>query len=300
MSDRPPSDRPPSDRPLDERPSYERPTVRGPAVVVALLRAAHLGPTLAVTAIAALLAVAFELPLQRAVLVTLAVLAGQLSVGWGNDLLDVRRDRAARRTDKPLATGELAPALVRGALTVALVACVALSLSVGWRSGLVHLVLAVAPAHAYNLHLKGTVWSGLPYAVAFGSAPAVVSLAAVPPLAPPVWMVVAAGTLGLAAHLLNALLDVEADAATGVRGLPHRIGERWGRALATVLLVAASVVVVAGPGASDALSGPTTWAALGAVGALACVALLGPRAAAFRAAIGIALVDVALIAARAG
>lgn len=278
----------------------ERPPARGPAAVVALLRAAHLGPTLAVTAIAALLAVAFALPLQRTVLVTLAVLAGQLSVGWGNDLLDVRRDRAARRTDKPLATGELAPALVRGALKVALVACVVLSLSVGWRSGLVHLVLAVAPAHAYNLHLKGTVWSGLPYAVAFGAAPAVVSLAAVPPLAPPVWMVLAAGTLGLAAHLLNALLDVEADAATGVRGLPHRIGERWGRALATVLLVAGSVVVVAAPGAPGALPAPATWVALGAVAVLACVALLGLRATSFRAAIGIALVNVALIAARAG
>jgi 4-hydroxybenzoate polyprenyltransferase len=106
--------------------------------------------------------------------------------------------------------------------------------------------------------------------------------------------------LGLAAHLLNALLDVEADAATGVHGLPHRLGVRWGRGVATVLLVAASVVVVAGPGAPSALSPSATWAALAAVGVLAVVALLGPRSATFRAAIGIALVNVALIAARAG
>jgi 4-hydroxybenzoate polyprenyltransferase len=285
---------------MTDRPVNERPTAHGPTAVVPLLRAAHPGPTFAVTAIASLLTVAFGLPVQRGVLVTLAVLAGQLSVGWGNDLVDRQRDRAAGRTDKPLAIGELAPAPVRRALGAALGVCVVLSLSVGWRSGLVHLALAVAPAHAYNLHLKRTVWSGLPYAVAFGAAPAVVSLAAVPPGPPPVWMVVAAATLGLAAHLLNALLDVEADAATGVHGLPHRIGVPWGRAIATVLLVAASVVVVAGPGAASALPPPATWTALAAVGVLALVTLLGPRSATFGAAIGIALVNVALIAARAG
>lgn len=275
-------------------------TVRGPAVIVPLLRAAHPGPTAAVTTIAALLSVAFDLPTHRAVLVTLAVLTGQLSVGWGNDLVDRYRDRAAGRTDKPLATGELSSGLVRGALIIALAACAVLSFSVGWRSGLTHLLLAVAAAHAYNLRLKSTSWSALPYAVAFGAAPAVVSLAAVPPRIAPIWMLAAAATLGVAAHLLNALLDVEADAATGVHGLPHRLGVRRGRAIATLLLVAASVVVVAGPGTSRAL--PTTIAsiALAGVGLLAVVALVGPRSVSFRAAIGIALIDVALIAARAG
>jgi 4-hydroxybenzoate polyprenyltransferase len=276
-----------------------RSTARGPAVIVLLLRAAHPGPTLAVTSIAALLSIAFDLPAHRAVLIMLAVLTGQLSVGWGNDLTDMHRDRAAGRTDKPLATGELAPRLVQRALGTAIAACCLLSLSVGWRSGSTHLILAVAAAHAYNLHLKSTVWSGLPYVVAFGAAPAVVSLAAMPPRWPPGWMVAAAATLGFAAHLLNALLDVEADAATGVRGLPHRLGERRGRAVATALLVAASVVVVAGPGASSALPSNSTWIALSGVGALATIALIGRRIASFRAAIGIALINVVLIAARA-
>ena len=50
-----------------------------------------------------------------AALVVAAVLAGQLSVGWSNDLVDVGRDRRAGRTDKPLATGEASLAVVRGA-----------------------------------------------------------------------------------------------------------------------------------------------------------------------------------------
>ena len=44
-------------------------------------------------------------PLARGLLVTAAVLAGQLSIGWSNDLIDARRDRAVGRTDKPLAVG---------------------------------------------------------------------------------------------------------------------------------------------------------------------------------------------------
>ena len=44
-----------------------------------------------------LLAVADDLSATRVVLVGLAVLAGQLSVGWSNDLVDERRDRAVAR-----------------------------------------------------------------------------------------------------------------------------------------------------------------------------------------------------------
>ena len=73
----------------------------------ALLRAAHGGPALAVTVLALLLAVAADLAPGRVALATGAVLAGQLTVGWSNDLRDRARDIAVGRTDKPLATGEL-------------------------------------------------------------------------------------------------------------------------------------------------------------------------------------------------
>ena len=75
------------------------PTARG------LVAAAHPGPALAVTALTGLLAVAQGLDTGTGALVVVAVLAGQLFVGWSNDLVDVARDRRAGRTDKPLATG---------------------------------------------------------------------------------------------------------------------------------------------------------------------------------------------------
>ncbi|MFO7960494.1 MAG: UbiA family prenyltransferase [Nitriliruptoraceae bacterium] len=262
-------------------------------LVLPLLRAAHFGPTVAVTTIVALLALALGLPAYEGIVVTVAVFTGQLTIGWGNDLLDVGRDREVGRPDKPLANGDLTPSLVLRSLIVAGAACVVLSLLAGWRSGATHLALVVAFGHLYNLSFKATVWSWLPYAVAFGSLPAVVSLANSPSQWPPPWMIGTAATLGVAAHFLNALPDFEDDAATAVRGLPHRLGAIRSRITATALLVLASALAVLGPAGA-----PATWAwsALAVVAALAALALFGNGKAPFYAAVTIALVDVALLA----
>jgi 4-hydroxybenzoate polyprenyltransferase len=259
--------------------------------VAALARAAHGGPALAVTVVAALLALTADVSAPGTVLVVAAVLTGQLSIGWSNDLLDVRRDRAVHRTDKPLVTGELPVPLVRAACATALVATVPLSLACGVTAGSVQL-LVVAAGWAYNLGLKSTVWSWAPYAVAFGALPVFVSLAGDGGV-PPLWVPVAGALLGVGAHLVNALPDLEDDLATGVRGLPHRIGARWTGPLATAVLVAASLLICV---AASLTGHPATWAGLLAVVALAVVAVTGTGRTPFRAAMGIALVDVALLA----
>jgi 4-hydroxybenzoate polyprenyltransferase len=267
-------------------------TASNPVLVPPLLRAAHFGPCVAVTTVTALLAVGQDLSAYRAVVVTAAVFTGQLTIGWGNDLVDAARDREVGRSDKPLANDELRPSTVRACLLVAALACVALSLAVGWRSAVVHLGLGVACGHLYNLLLKSSIWSWAPYAVAFGTLPAVVTLADVPHHWPPLWMMGAAAALGIAAHFFNVLPDLAADATTGVRGLPHRVGAARGRVLAITLLVGASVVAALGPeGAPDARA----WAALTLVAVLAVVATLGHGRTPFQAAMLIALVDVVLI-----
>lgn len=262
----------------------------------ALAAAAHGGPCIAVTALTALLAVAADLDARTAVVVTAAVLAGQLTIGWGNDLLDVRRDAAVGRTDKPLADGRLSVALVHRCLVVAAIVCVALSAAAGWRSGLVHVGLLVAMGHAYNLGLKATAFSWLPYAVAFGSLPAVVSLAGEGHPWPAWWLMGAGAALGVGAHLLNTLPDLADDARTGVRGLPHRMGEQTSRVAAAAVLLTASALAALGPGSV----GPVTWGALGAVVVLAVVAAVGRGRTPFRAAIVIALIDVVLLVVSAG
>ncbi|WP_104108165.1 UbiA family prenyltransferase [Nocardioides sp. 616] len=263
------------------------------AEALALVRAAHPGPTLAVTVLAAALALATEMPPSRVVLVTAAVLAGQLSVGWSNDLVDAARDRQVGRSDKPLATGELRTGLVRGACVAAVLACVGLSLACGAVPGLVHLG-CVAAAWAYNLRLKATVWSWLPYALAFGGLTVFVSLAAPARQLPAAWVPVSAALLGVGAHLVNVLPDLADDEATGIRGLPHRIGARWTPVVAVAVLVTASVVIAL---STAAVPGVVLAGAGVAVTALAATALVGRGRAPFAAAVGIALVDVVLLVA---
>jgi 4-hydroxybenzoate polyprenyltransferase len=264
------------------------------AVLASLAAAAHLGPTVAVTLVAGLLGAADGLDAVPLATLVGAVLCGQLTIGWANDLLDLERDRTVGRTDKPLAAGLLPVRLVRGALGVAAVACVLLSLALGWRSGVVHLGLVVAMGQAYNLGLKATAWSWAPYAVAFGSLPAVAHLAGEPSQWPAWWLMAAGATLGVGAHLLNALPDLADDARTGVHGLPHRLGERRSRLLAAALLAAASALAALGPAGAP---GPAAVAALALVAALVAVAALGSGKAPFRAAMLVAVVDVVLLVA---
>ena len=254
----------------------------------ALVGAAHVGPALAVTVLAGLLSTAQDLGAGRGTLVVAAVLAGQLSIGWSNDLVDATRDRQAGRDDKPLATGAVSVRAVRLACIAAVVACVVLSLALGPAAGLVHLG-CIAAGWAYNLGLKATAWSWAPYAVSFGALTAVVTLA--DGVIPPWWWPVGAALLGVGAHLLNVLPDLDDDAATGVRGLPHRLGRRRIAPVAAAVLVAASVVVLVGAAPPLAVTVAAGVAVLG----LTVLVVSAPGRLPFIAAVAIALVDTLLL-----
>ncbi len=268
----------------------------GPVAVARhLVRAAHAGPSVAVTSLTVLLSVGAGNGTGRTILLGLAVLTGQLTIGWTNDLLDAARDQAVGRTDKPVATGELSPSTVRTATVVASAACIVLSLLCGVASAIVHLLLSVGGGWAYNAGLKRTQWSWVPYAVAFGALPAVVVLAGEPPRLPPLWMMACGALLGVGAHFVNVLPDLADDAATGVQGLPHRLGERRARVVAAAVLFTASVVAALGPPGAVP---PWVWAGLALVSALAAVAMWGTAKAPFWAAVAIAVIDVTMLVLR--
>jgi 4-hydroxybenzoate polyprenyltransferase len=239
---------------------------------VALLLAAHPAPAFAVTAMATAFAAAVGRGPSGCLLVGLAVLSGQLCVGWSNDVIDVRRDIAAGRRDKPLASGGLATTAAGTAAFGAGAACVPLSLASGTPAGAAHLT-GVAAALGYNAVLKRTRWSWLPYAVAFGLLPAFVTLGLRGHPWPPGWLLVAVALLGVGAHLTNVLPDIDADVADGVRGLPHRLGHTRSRALAALALLGASVLLTLGPSGPP---GPVGWTGLTAATALTAAACL-PR-----------------------
>jgi 4-hydroxybenzoate polyprenyltransferase len=240
-----------------------------PQLVRALALSCHPLPSVAVTTLAAGLSALAGLSVGRAVLVTAAVLTGQLSIGWSNDYLDAERDRAVHRSDKPVAVGAVAPRVAGIAALVALFVTIALSAALGWPGGAAALVIVLC-GWLYNLGLKGTVLSWLPYAIAFGMLPAVATLSASPPRWPAAWALGAGALLGVAAHLANVLPDLREDVATGIRGLPHRLGARATALTAAAILLAASAAILFGPGGRAGLWG---W-----VGFLAAVLVAGVAA----------------------
>jgi 4-hydroxybenzoate polyprenyltransferase len=268
---------------------------RGTPLLRALARATHPGPTVAVTTVATLLGSVGGVPAGRLVLLCAAVLAGQASIGWSNDWLDADRDRVVARADKPVVQGAVRPATLRSAALAAAATAVVLSLLLGVVPGGLLLAL-VASGWAYNAGLKRTAASGLPYLTGVGALPAgAVAAAPGTPLAP-WWLVGAGAALGGMAHLANVAPDLEDDLATGVRGLPHRLGPRTSAVVGVVLLGAASLALVFGPPGPATVTG---WVSLTVAVPAVVLAILGGtgrfRRAAFPAVMLLTVLDVLLL-----
>jgi 4-hydroxybenzoate polyprenyltransferase len=162
------------------------------------------------------------------------LLAGnQYSAGALNDAVDAAGDAAAGR-DKPVPGG----AISRRAAGRLAVAAGLFSLACGALLGPATLALAVAGlacAWAYDLWLKGTVASVLPFAVALPLVP-LFGYGAAGRFPAVLWWAWPIGALAaVAVHLADSLPDVESDRVAGVRGLAPRLGV--GRS--TTLVVAA-------------------------------------------------------------
>ncbi|MFD8291017.1 UbiA family prenyltransferase [Streptomyces lavendulae] len=260
-------------------------------LVGGLVRACHPVPAAGVTLFAGALAAAAGRGPAGTALTAAAVAAGQLSVGWSNDRADLRRDRATGRRDKPLATGALPAAAVTRAAVGALLLCVPLSLAAGPLAGAAHLV-GVGAAWAYNLRLKATAASWVPYALAFGLLPAFVTLALPGRPWPPLWLTGAAALLGAGAHFANVLPDIADDLATGVRGLPQRLGARRSAAVAAGLVLASTACLLLGP---PGRSGPYARGLLALTCVLLCAAARAGGRVPFLATMGVAGADVLLL-----
>lgn len=225
-----------------------------------------------------------------------AVLAGQLSIGWSNDVFDAGRDAVAARTDKPIAAGAVSRRAVSIAAAAALAISVVASFVIGGFPGILNAVM-MAAGWAYNAGLKSTLASGLMYVVGFGLIPAFAASTLPGHPAARSLTTAAAGAVGLGGHFANVLPDLAGDEAAGVRGLPQRLAARSGpfavRLAALVLLLLASVFLVLDS------SPPRRWVAIAGLAAAAVLAVIGARAPGrlpFLAAIGIAAIDVALFA----
>lgn len=262
--------------------------------MIGMVRACHPEPTLAVTAVATVLAIAVGLSTPMVVLVGFTLLASQLTIGWTNDWLDAARDATVGRTDKPIPTGLIDRRTVGTGAIVAGIAFGSLALATGWIAGSV-IIVGTAAGLAYDWPLKFTAFSIVPYLIAFGCLAAYVPLVRPGALLPPWWLVTAGALLGGGAHFANALPDLADDERTGVRGLPHRLGRTGSSVAAAILLLAATGALAFGPR-------PVSWPAITTFVAAAIVLPVGwwrsRRAgsrALFRAVLVVALLDVILL-----
>ena len=203
--------------------------------ISAYARAAHFGPTMLITAISFLLAsrLWWEGP---AYVIAFTVFLGQLLIGWSNDIYDYQDDLKHNRVNKPLVSGQLKIEKLRRATFILLPFAVIANLlgPLGIKGGAVYL-LGVGCGIAYNFYFKFSPLSPLPYAIAFAALPSSVAISK--DVNPPLWMLVGGALFGMAAHFINVIKDMDQDQASGIKGLPQRLGKAKSIAAATILIV---------------------------------------------------------------
>src|SRR5688572_1687004 len=142
------------------------------ASLKAWLIAAHAFPLAAVMALTALVALVSadgEPDASRFVALLVAMLGSQLAIGWSNDYLDRDVD-ALHQPWKPVVRGEIDVAKMPFAIACALIVSLAAGVTLGWLP-LLLLVIGTSAGLAYNLWLKASRLSALPYLVALGVLP---------------------------------------------------------------------------------------------------------------------------------
>ena len=210
--------------------------------IIGLLRASHFGPNLLVTFISLFFALLYwwEGP---AIVIAIGVFCGQLVVGWSNDVIDYKDDLLHNRQRKPLVSGQISLRLLQNSLRVMTPLAIVINLfgPLGFVGGGLS-VLAIGLAVAYNFYFKFTIFSWLPYAIAFGALPSCMALSK--GQAPELWMWLGGALLGTAAHFLNVVKDMDEDRVSGIKGLPQRLGTKASFVTAIALIALAAVVIL--------------------------------------------------------
>lgn len=210
--------------------------------IIGLLRASHFGPNLLVTFMSLFFASLYwwEGP---TIVIAIGVFCGQLVVGWSNDVIDYKDDLLHNRQKKPLVSGQISLGLLQNCLRVMTPLAIVINLfgPLGFVGGGLS-VLAIGLAVAYNFYFKFTIFSWLPYAIAFGALPSCMALSK--GQAPELWMWLGGALLGTAAHFLNVIKDMDEDRVSGIKGLPQRLGTKASVVTAIALIALAAAVIL--------------------------------------------------------
>jgi 4-hydroxybenzoate polyprenyltransferase len=195
----------------------------------------------------------------------LAMVALQAGIGATNDVVDAPRD-AGHKPGKPIPAGLVSQATARRVVVVAFGLGLGLAGLSGGPAAVVLALVGVAIGLAYDLRLKGTAWSWLPFAVGIPLLPVFGWLGATGHL-PIAFLVLipAAVAAGAALAIANALVDVERDRAAGSGSIALAIGPANAWLIHVGLLVAIGLAAVASVGPLGGSSGGGTTVALAAI-----------------------------------
>lgn len=194
----------------------------------------------------------------------------QFAIGVANDLADVARDRIGH-PQKPLPAGLVTLREARVVFAVCAAAGLALAASVRMEAfGLA--LLGLADGLLYDIRLKGTPWSWLPFAAGVALLPVFAWIGASGVL-PVAFLVVVPMALFAGAILAttNALADLDSDRTSGTASIATHLG-RDRTLVANGLLLVALLLVVAATSLAAAAS-PVCLAAELAGGALGWLGL---------------------------
>jgi len=196
----------------------------------------------------------------------------QAGIGVVNDVVDAPADAVAKPA-KPIPAGLVSRAAAMGVAAAAMLLGLGLSAGSGWGTVLIALAI-LAVGLAYDLRLKGTAWSWLPFAVGIPILPVYAWYGAVGTVPAEFGVLIpAAVAAGAALAIGNARADLERDAASGVASIATRLGQRaawaWQMALFAGIAVAAVISVAAWGGGAG---GVALVAAAGLVPVLAAAA----------------------------
>jgi 4-hydroxybenzoate polyprenyltransferase len=195
----------------------------------------------------------------------------QLGIGTVNDVVDAVHDRGLK-PGKPIPSGLVEPRVAKTLAAACFVAGVVLAWSRGPLAGLVALLVVIIGL-AYDLRLKGTAWSWLPFAVGIPILPLFGWVASTSSIPGVFLVVVPVGmAAGAALAIANSLVDVERDEAAGRTSVAAVLGvERSGRVSAALYVLVTSVAVGSGIAAKIPIADAVVLLVAGAAASVAAV-----------------------------
>lgn len=199
----------------------------------------------------------------------LAMTALQFGIGATNDIVDAPRD-AGHKPGKPIASG-LVSTPIAGLVAIAGFGVGLVLSSVSGAPTVALALVVILIGLAYDLRLKGTAWSWLPFAVGIPILPVFGWLGATGTL-PPVFgiLVPVAVAAGAGLAIANALADIERDQAAGTASIATALGAGRAWAIQAGLI---GVVAVAAVGSAAILGASAGRVVLVAVAG--CVPVAG-------------------------